>query len=237
MLRFRRKLGTHRFYEICTNRLLRFPALADALLSEITGGGEQFTMKRSRNSNEHALAVQKPAPEKAELPVVAAKKKTRKQLIDEVVKTACKVTGTQHLDAADRFIVQVGYALVWPKPKDADDHLIRASALIAEMAPQNVTEAMLATQMIAANDAALMFLRRATLDNQTFDGIEANVHRASRLMRIFNEQLEAMQKLKGKASQQKVTVEHVHVHEGGQAIVGAVNQTGVTPRAEPKDQQ
>ena len=53
----------HRFYEICTNRLLRFPALADALLSEITGGGEQFTMKRSRNSNEHALAVQKPAPE------------------------------------------------------------------------------------------------------------------------------------------------------------------------------
>ena len=200
-------------------------------------------MKPSRNSNEHALSVQKPAPEKAEVrlgqqaPVVAAKKKTRKQLIDEVVKTACKVTGTQHLDAADRFIVQVGYALVWPKPKDADDHLIRASALIAEMAPQNVTEAMLATQMIAANDAALMFLRRATLDNQTFDGIEANVHRASRLMRIFNEQLEAMQKLKGKASQQKVTVEHVHVHEGGQAIVGAVNQTGVTPRAEPKDQQ
>jgi hypothetical protein len=193
-------------------------------------------MKRSRNRKEYALAVQEPAPEKAELPVVAAKKKTRKQLIDEVVKTACTVTGTQRLDAADRFIMQVGYALVWPKPKDADDHLIRASAMIAEMAPQNVTEAMLATQMIAANDAALMFLRRATLDNQTFDGIEANVHRASRLMRIFNEQLEAMQKLKGKASQQKVTVEHVHVHEGGQAIVGAV-QTEVAPRAELKDQQ
>jgi len=42
-------------------------------------------------------------------------------------------------------------------------------------------------------------------------------------MRLFNEQLEAMQKLKGKAGQQKVTVEHVHVHEGGQAIVGAVS--------------
>src|SRR5437870_13315768 len=123
--------------------------------------------------------------------------------------------GHARLDAADRFMVQVGPALVWPKPKDADDHLIRASALIAEVAPQNVTEAMLATQMIAANDAALLFLRRATLDNQTFDGVEANVPRASRLMRIFNEQLEAMQKLKGKASEQK-TVEHVHVHEGGQ---------------------
>src|SRR5437667_3353315 len=94
------------------SRFGRCPALG------ITGGGEQFTMKRSRNSNEHALAVQKPAPEKAEPLVVGAKKKTRKQLIDEVVKTACKVTGTQNLDAADRFIVQVGYALVWPQPKE-----------------------------------------------------------------------------------------------------------------------
>jgi len=42
-------------------------------------------------------------------------------------------------------------------------------------------------------------------------------------MRVFNEQIEVMQKLKGKAGQQKVTVEHVHVHEGGQAIVGAVS--------------
>jgi len=32
-------------------------------------------------------------------------------------------------------------------------------------------------------------------------------------------------------------VEHVHVHEGGQAIVGAVSQTGVAPGADPKDQQ
>ena len=77
-------------------------------------------------------------------------------------------------------------------------------------------------QMIAANDASLMFLRRATLNDQHHEAIDANVHRATRLMRLFTEQLEAMQKLKGKTSQQKVVVEHVHVHEGGQAIVGAV---------------
>jgi hypothetical protein len=45
-------------------------------------------------------------------------------------------------------------------------------------------------------------------------------------MRVFNEQLEARQKLKGKARQQKVTVEHVNVHKGGQAIVGTVAATG-----------
>ena len=41
-------------------------------------------------------------------------------------------------------------------------------------------------------------------------------------MRIFVEQADALQRLRGKAGQQTVTVEHVHVHEGGQAIVGTV---------------
>jgi GTPase len=50
-------------------------------------------------------------------------------------------------------------------------------------------------------------------------------------MRLFTEQLEAMSKLKGKVGQQKVTVEHVHVHDGGQAIVGAVS-TGKPDRGE-----
>jgi hypothetical protein len=45
-------------------------------------------------------------------------------------------------------------------------------------------------------------------------------------MHVFGEQLEAMQKLKGRSGQQKVTVEHVHIHRGGQAIVGAVTTRG-----------
>jgi hypothetical protein len=45
-------------------------------------------------------------------------------------------------------------------------------------------------------------------------------------MRVFTEQLEAMQKLKGTAGQQRVTVEHVTVNQGGQAIVGAVTSGG-----------
>jgi hypothetical protein len=38
-------------------------------------------------------------------------------------------------------------------------------------------------------------------------------------------QTEALQRYRGKG-QQKVTVEHVHVHTGKQAIVGAVNHPG-----------
>lgn len=178
-------------------------------------------MKRKKQTDNHALTIPIPVG-KSDSRSVAMKKKTSEQLVNEVIQSACEVTGTERLDAADRFIAQAADALVWPKPKDAHDHLIRASAVIAEMAPQNATEAMLAVQMIATNDAALLFLRRSTLDQQHSEAVDANVHRATRLMRVFTEQLEAMQKLKGTKCQQKVTVEHVHVHAGGQAIVGAV---------------
>jgi hypothetical protein len=52
--------------------------------------------------------------------------------------------------------------------------------------------------------------------------VDTNITRAVRLMRLYTEQLGAMAKLKGTAGQQKMTVEHVHVHAGGQAIVGPV---------------
>jgi len=47
----------------------------------------------------------------------------------------------------------------------------------------------------------------------------------NKLARTFTSQVEALNRHRGKG-QQKVTVEHVHVHEGGQAIVGNVSQGG-----------
>jgi hypothetical protein len=40
--------------------------------------------------------------------------------------------------------------------------------------------------------------------------------------RVYIEQVETMQKLKGKAGQQRVIVEHVTVGPGGKAFVGAI---------------
>ncbi len=77
--------------------------------------------------------------------------------------------------------------------------------------------------MIAINDAALMFMSRSTLEDQSSEGRDANVQRSIRLMRVFIQQLEAIQKLKGKAGQQQLTVEQVHVHQGGRAVVGSVS--------------
>lgn len=146
--------------------------------------------------------------------------------LDKLLPTLFASTGTSREIVAVRIAQQIGTSLCHSRPKDADQSLMQAINTIAEIAPQNVTEAMLATQMIATHEAAIMFLQTATRDDQTFEGRDANVLRATRLMRLHLDQIEAMQKLKGRAGQQKVTVEHVHVYQGGQAIVGAVSPAG-----------
>ena len=111
-----------------------------------------------------------------------------------------------------------------------DEWLASATAMLGELEPATATEAMLAALMIGTQKAALSFLQRAGLAQQTFEGTNANVLRATRLMRMFNEQIETMSKLKGKGtSQQRVVVEHVTVAAGGQAIVGVAN---ALPRGE-----
>ena len=74
----------------------------------------------------------------------------------------------------------------------------------------------LALQMVRTHNVALALLRHA----------DANaVNSAAKLLRAFAQQLEALQRYRGKG-QQKVTVEHVQVHSGGQAIVGTVAAAG-----------
>jgi hypothetical protein len=148
--------------------------------------------------------------------------KTREELANEPVAEMDKAAGGP-LMIADHLTSQMATALVWPKPRDETD--LSMKAVIAEHAPQNVIEASLAVQMTATKEPALMFLDRSMLPEQTLESADSNVARATRLMRLHLEQIEAMQKLKGKAGQQKMTVEHVHVHEGGQAIVGPVSPT------------
>jgi hypothetical protein len=84
---------------------------------------------------------------------------------------------------------------------------------------------MLASQLIAAHNAAMECYRRAMLSEQTLEGRRENLNQANKLFRTYTLLLEALNRHRGKG-QQKVTVEHVHVHEGGQAIVGHVEHRG-----------
>ncbi len=77
--------------------------------------------------------------------------------------------------------------------------------------------------------------RRGMIGEQTFEGRRENLNQANKLSRSFTTLLDALNKHRGKG-QQKVTVEHVHVHQGGQAIVGAVEAPGGGKRKKSEEQ-
>jgi hypothetical protein len=103
----------------------------------------------------------------------------------------------------------------------------RFIAALSGIDPQDEIQGMLGVQLFASHCMCMEFSRRAMHPEQRGEGVDANLDRVVRFMKIFLEQVACLQKLRGKAAQQKVVVEHVHVHQGGQAVVGAV-----TPRGE-----
>ena len=130
---------------------------------------------------------------------------------------------------------QVTGALWRPKWKTEDQQKQAALAVLEAMeniAPRSELEGMLAAQMISTHNAAMECLRRAMKEGQTFEGRDSNLKHAAKLMSIYERQLAALDKHRGKG-RQKITVEHVTVEAGGQAIVGEVHTDGKaeTPKA------
>jgi len=101
----------------------------------------------------------------------------------------------------------------------------KTMAILNGIQPQDELEGMLATQIIAVHNMAMRTMRLAMLKGQTFEGKKSNVNYATKMLRTFMAQMEALKKYRT-GGQQKMIVEHVHVNEGGQAIVGTVNQGG-----------
>jgi hypothetical protein len=126
---------------------------------------------------------------------------------------------------------------LWLKISDSDliDKQFGATlAGLRGIGPKDECEGMMAAQLIAAHNAAMECYRRAMIPEQTADGRRENLTQANKLSRTFATVLEALNRHRGNG-QQKVTVEHVHVHSGGQAVVGVV-EPGGGDRAKLEDQ-
>ncbi|WP_179699200.1 hypothetical protein [Methylobacterium sp.] len=117
-------------------------------------------------------------------------------------------------------------AIVRSKQGETPDELQTNSviAAVAAVEPQNEVEGMLAVQMAATHEVAMEMLSRAKVAGST-EHLERYGTLATKLLRTYTTQIEALSKLR-RGGAQKVTVEHVHVYEGGQAIVGNVNGNG-----------
>lgn len=107
---------------------------------------------------------------------------------------------------------------------DADTLNKQYAATVAALigiSPQDELEGMMAAQLIAIHNAAMECYRRAMIADLSFEWRRECLSQANKLSRSFATLLEALNRHRGKG-QQKVTVEHVHVHAGGQAVVGTI---------------
>ena len=106
----------------------------------------------------------------------------------------------------------------WYGSVDQEEQATRRAATVAAMkglAPKDELEAMMGVQLLAAHSAAMECYRRAMLDQQTTESRVANLAQANKLSRTYATLIEALNRHHGEGGQQKVTVEHVHVYEGG----------------------
>jgi hypothetical protein len=98
------------------------------------------------------------------------------------------------------------------------------TAMVVGIEPKDQVETMLAAQMAAVHNATMTFARRlAHVD--TIQQQDSAARAFNQLTRTFAAQVEALKRYRT-GGQQHVTVKHVTVNDGGQAIVGNVSHGG-----------
>jgi hypothetical protein len=132
-----------------------------------------------------------------------------------------RITGTSNIDISKLII---GHTLGALEDSDiASKYNVLLQGLY-EMNPVDVIEGMLCSQILALYSQGMDNLRRAT-KTTSLEHRESYTRWAMKLLRLQQETVEKLEKYRRKG-QQTVQVEHVHVHQGAQAIVGTVTTGG-----------
>jgi hypothetical protein len=92
--------------------------------------------------------------------------------------------------------------------------------MIAAAAPRDEIEGALAVQMVCTHTAAMAVLARLT-GGASERRVAALGSAAARLLRAYSTQVEVLRRLRH-GGRQFVRVEHVHINDGGQAVIGNV---------------
>ena len=129
---------------------------------------------------------------------------------------------TSDLNLLLPLVQQTKYAACHGDPKDRMTHLYSIAA-VQSLEARDGLETLLAVQMVGVHNLAMRCLADAADKEQIDVGVEVYLNRANRLLRTFTAQMEALKKYRSNG-EQRCTVEHVHVYNGGQAVVGTINQ-------------
>jgi hypothetical protein len=129
--------------------------------------------------------------------------------------------GTLSPDFVRAALLQLQAAARSPYGSVSELAINAALAMIEAAAPRDELEAALAIQMACTHTAAMSVLAKMDSAFGTERRIAAFGSTAARLMKVFAMQMEVLRRLRH-GGHQFVRVEHVHVNDGGQAIIGNV---------------
>jgi hypothetical protein len=145
-----------------------------------------------------------------------------------------KAIGTADYDFLEGFLHQLGNASsTGPTPDPQATNF--ALSVVKGLEPRDQIEAMLAAQMAAVHSASMTFARRLA-QAQTLPQQDSAERTFNKLTRTFAAQMAALKDYRSKG-EQKMTVQHVHVSDGGQAIVGNINSPALGGGASEKIQE
>jgi len=132
------------------------------------------------------------------------------------------VFGTESDELANGLLRQIANAT----EHEQDPNLPCANfmlSVVKGVEPQDEIEAMLATQMAAVHMATMTFAWRLA-HAENIPQQDSAERAFNKLARTFTTQIEALKRYRT-GGEQKVTVQHVTVNEGGQAVVGNVSHS------------
>ncbi|HAU1192562.1 TPA: hypothetical protein ACT96X_003073 [Legionella pneumophila] len=144
---------------------------------------------------------------------------------------ACLPDSNKELHERAIRVIQENYAetqinlteLSYPEKKKIINNAQQMVEILADsLGAENLLQNMLVTQLLGIHELQQKLLPIA---NRSINYPEHNqyyINAITKLSNVFIQQVNTLQKLQG-LNYQKVRVEHLHVHDGGQAMVGQVN--------------
>jgi hypothetical protein len=126
----------------------------------------------------------------------------RGHALNDLKSTFEKYGGSRSDDWNDVIACQTANALRLKDPETREKQVRAALAGLSGIGPKDELEGMMAAQLVAAHNAAMECYRRAMIDGQNPEARRENLAHAGKLSRT---------------GQQKMTVEHVHVHSSASA--------------------
>jgi hypothetical protein len=174
---------------------------------------DAFKSRKANKKPSPALKITKTERREKEVVIDHQDPKTGNMLFLESI-------GSTDVDFMDGFIRQV--INVGSQGSEPDENGMNfLLSMVKGIEPRDQLEAMLALQMAAIHNATMTFSRRLA-HVETIPQQDSANNALNKLARTFTTQIEALKRYRS-TGEQKVTVQHVTVNDGGQAVIGHVS--------------